>query len=56
MYTVVIQYVSGGCHGNGKISCSPNEFFLEDFFFAFRRVPVNNLAPVRNCPGGCKVG
>ena len=32
MYTVVIQYVSGGCHGNGKISYSPNEFFLEDFF------------------------
>ena len=32
MYTVVIQYVSGGCHGNGKISYSPNDFFLEDFF------------------------
>ena len=32
MYTVVIQYVSGSCHGNGKISYSPNDVFLEDFF------------------------
>ena len=32
MYTVVIEYVSGSCHGNGKISYSPNEFFLEYFF------------------------
>ena len=21
-----------GCHGNSKISCSPNEFLLEEFF------------------------
>ena len=54
MYTVVIQYVSGCCHGNGKISYSPNEFFLEDFFFAFRSAPVNNLAPMRNVLGGAK--
>ena len=32
MYTVVIKYVSGGCHGNGKISYSPNEFFVRILF------------------------
>ena len=47
-----------GCHGNGKISWSPNEFFF--FFFFFLRtacfphllVKMNNLSTVINCPGG----
>ena len=27
-------------------------FFLRIFFFRIYWVPVNNLAPMRNCPGG----
>ena len=58
MYTVVIQYVSGGCDGNGKISYSPNEFFLEDFFFSHLVSPSEQFGTHEKLSwgGGCKVG
>ena len=44
-----------GCHGNNKLSYDPNGGFLEDSFFSHLVARVNNLAPMRNCPGECKL-
>ena len=30
--------------------------FLGNIFFRIKGVPENNLAPMKNCPWGCKVG
>ena len=38
-----------GCHGNHAFSHSPNEFIFENIFF-----PGNNLASMKNCPGGAR--
>ena len=38
-----------GCHRNHLISHSPNQNFLEDTFVSH---PGDNLAPMKNCPGG----
>ena len=43
-----------GCHGNGKIICDPNESFFDDILFLIYLVKVNNLTPMRYCPGECK--
>ena len=44
-----------GCHGNGYILYSLNEFFLEiHFFFLIKLVQVNKLIPMTNCPGGAR--
>ena len=51
MCTILIKFVLMGCHGNGKISYSPNEFFLETIFSLIKWIPVNNLAAMRNGPG-----
>ena len=32
------------------------EFIFEDKFFCISGVQMNDLAPMKNCPGGCKVG
>ena len=44
-----------GFHGNHALSHSPNRFILGTFFH-IQDIPGNNLAPMKNCPGGCKVG
>ena len=31
------------------------KIFLRTPSFPIQRVPMNNLAPMKNCPGGCKV-
>ena len=43
-----------GCHGNGYILYSPNEFFLERHYFLIKLVQVNKLIPMTNCPGGAR--
>ena len=30
-------------------------FFRTPLLFRIQGVPMNNLAPMKNCPGGCKV-
>ena len=49
-----------GCHGNHAFSHSAIEFIFEDknslHFLCISVVPMNDLAPMKNCPGGCKVG
>ena len=40
-----------GCHGNHAFSHSPYHF-LRTTLFRIQGVPMNNLAPKRNCPGG----
>ena len=37
------------------IHCA-NEFMFEDNFFCISGVLINDLAPMKNCPGRCKVG
>ena len=42
-----------GCHGNHAFSHSPNEFMFRTFF-RIQGVPGNNLASMKNCPGGAR--
>ena len=45
-----------GSHGNHAFFHSVNKFFFKDIFFCISGAPVlNDLAPMKNCPGGCKV-
>ena len=55
---VVIEFVSRVAMETVRFHIAQMMFFLKFFFFFFFHlgVPVNNLAPMRNCPGGCKVG
>ena len=41
-----------GCHRNPAISHSPNQFFFRTPSFPIQGVQMNNLAPMKNCPGG----
>ena len=42
-----------GCNRNHAISHSPNQFFfLRTPSFSIQGVPMNNLAPMKNCPEG----
>ena len=47
-----------GCHGNHAFFHSAIEFIFEDKtkILCISGVPMNDLAPMKNCPGGCKVG
>ena len=40
-----------GCHGNHAFSQSPYQNFFRTPF-RIQGVPMNNLAPMKNCPGG----
>ena len=56
MFTVLIQFVSWGCHGNGKISYIPDEFlFLEDCF-SHLVGPSEHFVTHEKLSWGCKVG
>ena len=42
-----------GCHGNDAFFHSATEFIFQDEnFFVFLGVPMNDLAPIKNCPVG----
>ena len=41
-----------GWHRNHAISHSPNQIFFRTPSFPIQGVPMNNLAPMKNCPGG----
>ena len=56
MYTPMLKNRFNGCHGNHAFFHSAIEFIFEDKFFCISGVPMNDLAPMKNCPGGCKVG
>ena len=44
-----------GCHGNHAFSHRPYQtFFLRTTLFRIQEVPINNLAPMRNRPGGAR--
>ena len=45
-----------GCHGNHAIFHSVIEYSFEDKILCISVVPINDLAPMKNCPRGCKVG
>ena len=40
-----------GCHGNHAFSHSQNKFLLKDKNKLNSGVQMNNLAPMKNCPG-----
>ena len=57
MCTPILENRITGCHGNNAFShISPNRFTFKEHFFRIKGVPGNNLAPMKNCPWGCKVG
>ena len=41
-----------GCHGNHAFSHCPYQKIFEDNFVRIQEVPMKNLAPMKNCPGG----
>ena len=43
-----------GSHGNHAFFHSVNMFFFEDNFFCIYGVPINDLALMKNCPGGAR--
>ena len=52
MYTPMLKNHVNGCHGNHAFFHSAKEFIFEDNFFFISGVPMNDLAPMKNCPGG----
>ena len=52
---MLMNYVNG-CHGNHAFLHGPKEFTFKDKNLCISGVPVNDLTPMKNCPGGCKVG
>ena len=53
MSTPILKNHVNGCHGNRAFFHSAFEFIFEDksFFFCISGVPVNDLAPMKNCLG-----
>ena len=58
MYTPILKNHINDCHGNRAIFRVQMSLSLgtEVFFFCISDVPINDLAPMKNCLGGCKVG
>ena len=52
MYTPIIEKLIMGCHGNYAFLHSLNQNFLGNIFFCIQGIQLNNLVPVKNCPGG----
>ena len=50
--THIIENHNTGCHGNHVFSHSPYQFIFRTTLFCIYGVPINNLAPMKNCPGG----
>ena len=40
-----------GCHGNHVFLHSPYQFNFRTTLFCIYMVQINNLAPMKNCPG-----
>ena len=45
-----------GCHGNHAFFIVQLSLSLRTKILCISWVPMNDLAPMKNCPGGCKVG
>ena len=43
-----------GCHGNHAFSHSSYQNCLRTPSFRIKGVPINNLAPMKNCPGDAR--
>ena len=51
-----VRIVQQGCHSNYAFSHSPNELLFRNIFLIQGGGGAgNNLAPMKNCQGGCKV-
>ena len=53
MYTPIRKNHVNDCHGNHEFFFhSANKFIFEDkYFFSIFGIPVNELAPMKNCVG-----
>ena len=40
-----------GCHGDHAFFHSAKEFIIEEKILCISGVPMNDLAPMKNCPG-----
>ena len=56
MYTVKIQFVLWVAMETVRLHIAQMSFFLEDILFFPFSWSVNNLTPMRNCPGGTSAG
>ena len=56
MYTPMLKNNVDGCHGTMHFFMVQKSLSLRTKILCISGVPMNDLAPMKNCPGGCKVG
>ena len=56
MTTPMLKNRVNGCHGNHAFFIVQLSLSLRTKILCISGVPMNDLAPMKNCPGGCKVG
>ena len=54
MYTRMLKNHVNGCHRNHAFFHGVIEFIVEDKSLCISVVPINDLAPMENCPGGAR--
>ena len=54
MYTAMLKNRVNGYHGNHAFFHSSIEFIFEEKILCISGVPMNDLAPMKNCPGGAR--
>ena len=56
MYTPILKNHDNGCPGNRAFFHVHLSLSLGTKAFGISGVPINDLAPMKNCLGGCKEG
>ena len=56
MYTTMLKNQVNGCHGNHPFLKVQTSLSLMTKNICISGVPMNDLAPMKNCLSGCKVG
>ena len=56
MYTPMLKNRVNGCHGNHVFFIVQLSLSLRTKILCISGVLINDLTPMKNCPGGCKVG
>ena len=54
MYMPMFENHVNDCHGNHAVFHRTEEFIFDNKKYCISGVPMNDLAPLKNCPGrGC---
>ena len=56
MYTPMLTNHVNGCHRNHAFFMVQKSLSLRTSVLCISGVPMKYFAPMKNCPGGCKVG